>query len=194
MATAKKKKVKTKKKTNIKYTAASYKEALQKEMDQIKAVMQEAWGFTPQLEIEVETALVVRANFNLKGFAHTGRKIYVSQRTANGYRKPKAIARMIAGEVTAHRNTCAQCGENIPNIHTRVSTWCLKPGSWAHNKYGDKLDTPADAVEKALHPCLAKKLERRLADKAEAERKQQEEEAKRKELELIQAAMDCAQL
>jgi len=150
---------------------AAYEQALRRNLDELLELMKKTWGFRPDLAVAVEPALIVRVHFNLKGFAHKGAKYYVSAAAARQHRRPARVARMIAGELSGHRNTCRECGEGIPAIWERLAR-----SSWRH--YGDPaaLDLPADPVERKVHPRLARRLDKRL-------------EARLRETELLEKAL-----
>src|SRR5438067_2180625 len=97
----------------------AFETSLNAELDQIRALMKEEWGYAPDLTPVIETALVVRVNFNIKGFAHKGRALIINETNINKHRKPHLVARTISSEIVSHRNTCADCGDGIAALHYR---------------------------------------------------------------------------
>lgn len=97
----------------------AFETALNAELDQIKALMLEEWGYAPELTPVIETALVVRVNFDIKGFAHKGRALIINETNIHKHRKPHLVARAICSEIVSHRNTCADCGDGIAALHYR---------------------------------------------------------------------------
>ena len=51
---------------------AAYRRDLRWELCGTSTLMQKTWGFRPDIDVEVEDVVLVRVNFNLKGFAHEG--------------------------------------------------------------------------------------------------------------------------
>lgn len=106
-------------KSDFQAKVEAYKKDLLSGAEEIKQLMLQTWGVAPEVEFSVEPAMIVRANFNMKGFQHNGAKKYLDAKTMAGYRKPFLMAAEIMGEVVTHRNTCADCGEDIPSIAER---------------------------------------------------------------------------
>jgi hypothetical protein len=171
----------------------SYAQKLRRALAAHAARMQEEWGACPGIEVTVETCLVVRTHFNMKGFAHNTGRTYISAKHAAGYRSPKKVADGIVAELVAHRDTCRACGEGLVPLVTR--RLCLlnlldreitrghgppyfsfmdPADGKAYGSYYDRQPSlsilrrlilrPADAVERALHPRLASELDRLIEE------------------------------
>lgn len=95
-----------------------YLRELRKEYAELTKLMKQTWGVAP--DVGISLAPVVVADFNIKGFAHEGRKFSLTPKNVQGYRTPRRVARAIAQEITSHRNTCNDCGERVPAIWQRV--------------------------------------------------------------------------
>ncbi len=178
-----------------------YRQRLQAKLDEYLALMKEHWGFRPDIRVHLTNDVVARADFNLKGFAHQGRRIQIKAEHAEGRHNPEKTARQIAQELVLHRNTCDRCGENIPPLWQRASSGDPAYGRnlwiWFTDADGQMrsrparpeelalFDLPPDPVERALMPGLARRLERRLKEKAEAALKQQEARAREQEYENV---------
>lgn len=97
----------------------NYLKRFSKETDSIKQLMKKTWGIAPKLETNIYPAIQIRTDFKMKGFAHDGKLLTVSDLQAKYHRKPEYVARMFMRELTAHRNTCKECGENTPTLWQR---------------------------------------------------------------------------
>lgn len=157
------------------YTASSYKQELAKEMDKLKALMKKTWGQAPDVQATLEPCFMVRVDFNIKGFAHKGGKMYLSQKSMNGYRRPEKVVQAIAAEIASHRNTCGDCGEALPALWARTyhAERVLKGAEGNSHRYyiwpgaGKSVEKdlpliPADAVERMASPRRAQKIDRAI--------------------------------
>ena len=183
---------------------AVYAIGVKDELDKIKALMLETWGYAPDFDLKVEVMLRVAVDFHMKGFAHRGRSIQVH--VGNLKRRSAAkVARAIASEVTEHRDTCAECGEGgqaslwqrrwaletddpertTANVHRRVLDADGKPvmeERWGRmypkwETIEAPLEVYPDAVETYLEPGRARKVTR-LIQGREARRQKVRELAK----------------
>jgi hypothetical protein len=143
------------------------------------------WDYRPALAFSSYAStkcVIIKVEFNIKGFSHKGQRMYVNRRSYRTWRSPKHLAREIIAEISQHRNTCMDCGEGIANIHTRVQGgwhWDGQPAGFVlgydRSPRGRLvriyLDTevPPDSVEEKLHPVLSRKLKTRLSTPAAAE-------------------------
>ncbi len=92
-----------------------YTEGVQAEVDKVRQLMQDTWGYAPEVTVKVETVVRISADFNMKGFAHDGRFIMVHD--GNTHRRtPEKVAKEIMGEITSHKNTCAECGDTSVGV------------------------------------------------------------------------------
>jgi hypothetical protein len=131
------------------------------------------WGFRPPITLDwqdCEKTRVIIANFNIKGFQHDGARMYVNKRSFGTWRNPERLAKEIIGEITGHRNTCADCGEGVASLRERVRGGYgganKEIGFTYRNDDGKvvRLDlmVPPDPVEQALHPRMSKMMRERL--------------------------------
>ena len=129
------------------------------EFDKLLDLMEREWGYRP--DVILKPMLAVSAEFNIKGFEHKGRMVLMRKRT------PKQVARVIADEISTHRNTCVDCGEGIAGIYVRVRAAEDERSYFRHHdrvkSYG-RWDVPADGVERELHPHYAKRLDKALKE------------------------------
>src|SRR3990167_3583686 len=91
--------------------ATRYEEAVG-EFDKLLDLMEGEWGYRP--DVTLKPMLAVSAEFNIKGFRHKGRMVLMYKRS------PRQAARVIADEISTHRNTCDDCGEGVASIYMRV--------------------------------------------------------------------------
>jgi hypothetical protein len=146
----------------------------EKELAVFLDAIEAEWGFRPPVEVKVETFLRVSADFNIVGFAHEGQGVDVRDKNAHR-RTPKAIARGIAQELVAHRNTCKECGTGTAPIYTRIyaaqsdlggSSWQDAYVNRHRDQFGDSINLPPDGAERVVFPSLARKLDKLLAARA----------------------------
>jgi hypothetical protein len=158
---------------------SAFETALNAELDKIRALMLKEWGYAPELKPEIETALVVRVNFNIKGFTHKGRSLIINESNIQKHRKPHLAARIICSEIVAHRNTCADCGDGIASLYHRA----IGGGYWSMDQNAPDgfmlgydrdpetnevkrpllmLNVPPDAVEMLLAPVVSKRVQARI--------------------------------
>lgn len=156
--------------------------AIEAEIQHGLDMIEQGWGFRPDVELRIEGMLRVSIGFNLKGFAHAGQSIHV--RPGNLKRlSPRTIAKRLLGELVLHRNTCERCGVLVPTLHQRVSQHeypCRDPHLAVIKADGKltsrrarpdelyKFDLPADEVERSLFPQISKRLDKLLGAKATA--------------------------
>jgi hypothetical protein len=112
---------------------AEYNQAMQVELDYIRELMSEEWGEVPDVEVVAEPAVMVKAKFNMKGFAHKGGFILVHD--GNQHRRtPQKVAKMVMSELTAHRNTCVRCGLGVASIYQRIWHFRARLFDWHRSK------------------------------------------------------------
>jgi hypothetical protein len=164
---------------------ALYINTAKKTMAGVLASMKQAWGTQPDVQLHFEPCLVVRADFNIKGFAHKGRRTYVTLKHMTGYRRPEKVVASIAQELLDHRNTCGECGEKTPPVTARMAHAYRILGrdrGWGIENYNPKTGvalyrwydgkryvsmrsalTPPDAMERLLYPSRAKFIDKAIA-------------------------------
>lgn len=180
----------------------AYGRRLRARLDEYLALMAEHWGFRPDLQVHLTVDVLARVDFNLMGFAHQGRRIQVKAEHAEGRHSPERVARQLVAELVEHRNTCDRCGEGLPALRQRAdygtnSYAGRNPWIWYTDAAGrlrsrparaDELalfDRPPDPVERAVLPGQARRLDKRLQAKAEAEVARKEAKAKESEYENV---------
>jgi hypothetical protein len=164
------------------FDMSKYSREVKEQVEQLLDVAEKTWGFRPPIELVVEPCLVVRADFNLNGFAHKGQKTYVTEKGAAGYRKATAVARRLVGEIVAHRDTCKECGENliplwarargVSELLTKGAVYCYyiqrlrEDGRHVTEKTAEEVGLlrPADAIERAVNPRTAARLDALIAE------------------------------
>jgi hypothetical protein len=155
----------------------AYTVALDAEMNTWLDLMKKCWGEAPELEPKVEVVLKVSMDFDLGDFPHKGQEFYVS---ADKFKKlaPDKVAKKIVQEINSHRNSCDRCGVPTPHIWNRQHgighRWMGKINYRTRQPYTEEelaiYDLPPDELERKLHPMLSSKLDKRLRQKAEAEK------------------------
>lgn len=105
-----------------------------------------------RLSYTAEPFIRVGVSFNLDGFAHEGQGFQISAKNMHRHRKPSRIARLIAQEISGHRNTCQRCGVGVAPISQRARG----------RAYMGDVNIPPDGVEEVINPRLSKKLRQRL--------------------------------
>lgn len=100
--------------------AENFLSLVEEEIAKIKQLMLETWGVSPDITLNVEPRLVIKADFNIKGFQHDGRNIHVKGPDMINPKKAKQAAQEIAREIVDHRNSCGECGEGIAEIGQRL--------------------------------------------------------------------------
>lgn len=162
----------------IRLNAKTYGPLVEQELNKILDLMHREWGYKPNLAVSVQPAVIVQVDFNMKGFAHKGRQIWVRQGNLHR-RSPRHVAIEICREISAHRNTCADCGEGIASLYTRASDhtdWYQGAGvpkgymrGYDYDKATKtsrrtllRLNVLPDAVEKLLEPRRSKRAEKRI--------------------------------
>jgi hypothetical protein len=163
----------------IRLNAKTYGPLVEQELNKILDLMHREWGYKPNLAVSVQPAVIVQVDFNMKGFAHKGRQIWVRQGNLHR-RNPRRVAMEICREISQHRNTCADCGEGIASLYTRASYdpshyWGNSPVRKGYVRGYDydkvtkkvrhpllKLNVLPDAVEKLLEPRRSKLAEKRI--------------------------------
>lgn len=103
--------------------------------------------------VSCQTVLNVKVNFNIQNFQHKGIGFYITNDSVSSFRTPKKVAKIIANEVTAHRNTCKDCGIGVAPIQCRLKNYGI---------YLSDPNTPPDPVEEMVNPVLSKKLKEKL--------------------------------
>jgi len=154
-----------------------YAEELNESMQMYIDLMKKCWGEAPELEPKVEVVLKVSMDFDLGDFPHEGQAFYITPDKVQQF-APDKVAKKIAQEINSHRNACNRCGVPTPHI------WSRQHGM-GHRYVGNinyrtkkpyteeelaMYDLPPDELERKLHPGLARKLDKRLIQKAEAEK------------------------
>ena len=154
-----------------------YEDKLNEEMQEYIDLMEKCWGEAPVLEPKVETILKVTMNFDLGDFPHKGQVFYISPEKEEKL-SPKKVAKKIVQEVNGHRNSCNRCGVPVPHIRSRQvgmgSRWVGRHNWRTKAPYTEEelmiYDIPPDDLERKLHPRFSRQLDKRLKEKAEAEK------------------------
>jgi hypothetical protein len=146
-------------------TKSVYARRLRKALDHYLDVMERTWGFRPDIQPVVELCLIVKADFNIVGFAHKGSRSYVHAGNL-GRLTPEKVAQRIMGEIVFHRNTCGECGTGTVPLYERAQTEeCIERRLQWHSKIDEcraDYDVPPDAVEEAVFPRMSARLRKRL--------------------------------
>ena len=158
-------------------TQQEYIEELSAEMDMYKELMKTAWGEAPILEPTVEVVLKVSIDFDLGGFPHKGQS-FIVESAKEKKMTPVKIAKKIIQEVNSHRNHCDRCGVPIPHIYSRQygrdKSWIGRMNWRTKTPFTEDdlavYDLPPDVLERYIHPVLSRRVIKRLAEKAEAEK------------------------
>jgi hypothetical protein len=158
-------------------TQQEYQEELTAEMDMYKELMQTAWGEVPILEPKVEVVLKVSMDFDLGDFPHQGQS-FIVEPGKEVKLTPVKVAKKIVQEVNSHRNHCNRCGVPVPHIYSRQHGQggrLLGQKNWRTGQpYTEEdlmlYDIPPDVLERYIHPMLSRRVDKRLAAKAEAEK------------------------
>ena len=99
-----------------------YETEMMAETNEVLQLMEETWGYKPDIKVELELRPVVKADFNIAGFAHDARKQFINPQTRRG-QDGKYAAREYLSEITDHRNFCKECGEGIAQLYQRLWYW-----------------------------------------------------------------------
>ena len=154
-----------------------YADKLDESMEMYIDLMKRCWGEAPELEPKVEVVLKVSMDFDLGDFPHKGQVFYVSPDKATKL-APDKVAMKIVQEINSHRNHCNRCGVPTPHLWSRqygVGERIREYNNWRTGKpYTEEeimmYDLPPDELERKLHPVLSRRLDKRLAEKAEREK------------------------
>ena len=156
-----------------------YADALDESMQMYVDLMKKCWGEAPELEPKVEVVLKVSMDFDLGDFPHQGQVFYISP-DKEVKLAPDKIAKKIVQEINSHRNHCNRCGVPVPHVWSRQhgASEYLKSGKARNWRTGttytwaeiEAYDMPPDELERVLHPMISRRIDKRLREKAEAEK------------------------
>ena len=156
-----------------------YADALDESMQMYIDLMKKCWGEAPELEPKVEVVLKVSMDFDLGDFPHQGQVFYISP-DKEVKLAPDKIAKKIVQEINSHRIDCNRCGVPVPHVWSRQhgASEYLKSGKARNWRTGttytwaeiEAYDMPPDELERVLHPMISRRIDKRLREKAEAEK------------------------